>query len=147
MSHKQAKRDRIQARLNVEKQAIQQDVKLVYGKLPEGEDQQNIAAVLKENNNESGIIIPNDSYIPPTSALTSHSGFLVENWRSGWKWISNIALTAIVAVNAAPIPMEIIAALPNDAQTKVTIALGIIGVLGRFINQSRGKEAEVMNGY
>ena len=147
MSHKQAKRDRIQARLNVEKQAIQQDVKLVYGKLPEGEDQQNIAAVLKENNNESGIIIPNDSYIPPSAMLSSHSGFLVENWRSGWKWISNIALTAIVAVNAAPIPIEIISALPSDAQTKVTIALGIIGVLGRFINQSRGKEAEVMNGH
>lgn len=147
MSHKQAKRDRIQARLNVEKQAIQKDVKPVYGKLPESEDKQNITAVLKENNNESGIIIPNDSYIPSTFELTSHSGFLVENWRSGWKWISNIALTAIVAVNAAPIPLEVINALPSDAQTKVTIALGVIGVLGRFINQSRGKEAEVMNGH
>ncbi len=147
MSHKQAKRDRIQARLNFEKQTISQRNQHAVTAKASPDDIESLTAVLKENNNESGIIIPNDSYIPPTSALTSHSGFLVENWRSGWKWISNIALTAIVAVNAAPIPIEIISALPSDAQTKVTIALGIIGVLGRFINQSRGKEAEVMNGY
>lgn len=102
MSHKQAKRDRVQARINAEKQAIQQDVKPVYAKLPEGVEPEKITAVLKENSNEGGMIMPNDSYIPATYGLTSHSGFLVENWKHGWKWISNIALTAIVAVNAAP---------------------------------------------
>lgn len=147
MSHKQAKRERLQARIAAEKEIIsqRQSPQPVISKMPEGADPEKIAAVLKEGSNEAGMVIPNDSYIPATYGLTSHSGFLVENWKHGWKWISNIALTAIVAVNAAPIPAEVLNALPPHMQAKVSIGLGIIGVLGRFINQSRVQKAEVMN--
>ncbi len=60
---------------------------------------------------------------------------LVPNWRRGWRWFSNIALTAIVAVNTTPIPPEIIGALPPDTQQKATIGLAVLGLIGRFIKQ------------
>lgn len=60
---------------------------------------------------------------------------LVDNWRSGWKWFSNIALTGIVAVNTAPIPPEVIQVLPENTQHQVTVGLAVLGLIGRFIKQ------------
>lgn len=60
---------------------------------------------------------------------------LVPNWRQGWRWFSNIALTSIIAVNTAPIPPEIIGALPPDAQHKATVGLAVLGLIGRLIKQ------------
>lgn len=60
---------------------------------------------------------------------------LVDNWQHGWKWFSNMALTAIVAINTAPIAPEIIQILPPDTQQKVTISLAVFGLIGRFIKQ------------
>jgi hypothetical protein len=60
---------------------------------------------------------------------------LVDNWQQGWRWFSNIALTAIVAINTAPIPPELIQVLPPDTQQKVTIGLAVFGLIGRFIKQ------------
>ena len=66
---------------------------------------------------------------------------LVPNKSKSWAWFSNIAFALIVAVQAFfdTLPPELIATLPNDAQSKITIALAILGVIGRFINQSRSK--------
>jgi hypothetical protein len=75
----------------------------------------------------------------PATIESRPSGFLVDNWQHGWKWFSNLALTAIVAVNAVPIPPEVINALPAHTQSTVTIGLAVVGVLGRFINQARNK--------
>lgn len=60
---------------------------------------------------------------------------VVKDWRQGWRWFSNLALTAIIAVNTTPIPPEIIGALPPDTQHKATIGLAVLGLIGRFIKQ------------
>lgn len=65
---------------------------------------------------------------------------LVENWQQGWRWFSNIAMTAIVAINTAPIPPELVAVLPPDTQQKVTISLAVLGLIGRFIKQEMPKQ-------
>ncbi|MGQ0979236.1 hypothetical protein ACT4V8_11895 [Acinetobacter baumannii] len=36
-------------------------------------------------------------------------------------------------------PPELIATLPADAQSKITLGLAILGLVGRFINQSKPK--------
>ena len=71
---------------------------------------------------------------------TKHTGLVVPDWRGGWKWFSNLALAAIVAINTAPIPPEVLDGLPPDARQQVTIGLAVVGILGRFINQSRKKD-------
>ena len=73
---------------------------------------------------------------------TIHTSFVVNDWRKGWKWFSNLALAAIVAINTAPIPPELLDSLSPDARQQVTIGLAVVGILGRFINQSRKKEAD-----
>ncbi|KXZ66831.1 hypothetical protein [Acinetobacter venetianus] len=80
------------------------------------------------------------SFVSPVLVQTVHQGWFVQNWRTGWKWFSNLALAAIVAVNTSPIPPELLDVLPPETQQKVTIGLAIFGLLGRFINQSRKKE-------
>ena len=71
---------------------------------------------------------------------TKHTGLVVPDWRGGWKWFSNLALAAIVAINTAPIPPEVLDGLSPDARQQVTIGLAVVGILGRFINQSRKKD-------
>lgn len=66
-----------------------------------------------------------------------HQHILVENWKQGWKWFSNIALASIVVINTTPIPPELVQALPPQTQQHLTIALAITGLIGRFINQSK----------
>ncbi|MEX5365686.1 hypothetical protein WCE00_01735 [Acinetobacter haemolyticus] len=79
-------------------------------------------------------------YVSGLLEQTHHTGVVVKNWKNGWKWFSNLALAAIVAVNTSPIPPELLDALPPDARQKVTIGLAVFGLLGRFINQSRKKD-------
>lgn len=67
-------------------------------------------------------------------------GLVVPDWKQGWKWFSNLALAAIVAINTSPIPPEILDAMSPDLRQQVTIGLAVVGILGRFINQSRRKE-------
>jgi len=78
--------------------------------------------------------------------MTTPQGLLVSNKSKSWVWFSNIAFALIVAVQAffETVPPELIATLPNDAQSKITMALAILGVIGRFINQSRGVKAPLL---
>lgn len=85
---------------------------------------------------ESDLRIARES-VTATLESTNNTGFLVANWKDGWKWFSNLALTAIVAINTAPIPLEVLEVLPPEAKQHVTIGLAVIGILGRFINQSK----------
>lgn len=72
---------------------------------------------------------------------TMQFGILVHNWRTGWKWFSNVAFAGIVAVQAFydTLPPELIATLPADTQSKITLILAVLGLAGRFINQSKPK--------
>lgn len=78
--------------------------------------------------------------ILPVTDIT-RTGPIVSNWQSGWKWFSNIAFALIVAVQAFydTLPPELIATLPADTQSSITATLAILGLLGRFINQSKPK--------
>jgi hypothetical protein len=68
-------------------------------------------------------------------------GFWVNNWQTGWKWFSNVAFAGIVAVQAFydTLPPELVMTLPADTQSKITLGLAVLGLLGRFINQSKPK--------
>ncbi|MEG2445810.1 MAG: hypothetical protein RSA22_03925 [Acinetobacter sp.] len=70
---------------------------------------------------------------------TKHTGLIVQNWHTAWKWVSTWAFGLIAYVSVAGIPQEVIALVPEASQSKVTAALALLGFLGRFINQSRGK--------
>lgn len=75
----------------------------------------------------------------PQLLVSKNNGVVVSNWRNSWKWMSNIAFALIIAIQAFfdTLPPELIATLPHDAQSKITMALAVLGVIGRFINQSR----------
>ncbi len=70
---------------------------------------------------------------------SKHSGVLVKNWHTAWKWISTWAFGLIAYVSVAGIPVELLALIPEASQAKVTAVLALLGFVGRFINQSRGK--------
>lgn len=86
-------------------------------------------------------IKPVESSVRLTSGLNTKFGFWVHNWQTGWKWFSNVALAGIVAVQAFydTLPPELVTALPADTQSKITLGLAVLGLLGRFINQSKPK--------
>ncbi|MDS7929609.1 hypothetical protein RMB13_08970 [Acinetobacter sp. V102_4] len=68
-------------------------------------------------------------------------GFWVHNWQTGWMWFSNVAFAGIVTVQTFydTLPAEVIMALPADTQSKITLTLAVLGLFGRFINQSKPK--------
>ncbi|WPO67577.1 hypothetical protein SDC64_01110 [Acinetobacter haemolyticus] len=68
-----------------------------------------------------------------------HTGLLVKNPHTFWKWLSTWAFAAIGYVSLVGLPPEIIALVPEASQGKVTAVLALLGFLGRFVNQSRGK--------
>lgn len=80
-------------------------------------------------------------HIQGVHGSTMQFGILVHNWRTGWKWFSNVAFAGIVAVQAFydALPPELIAALPADTQSKITLTLAVLGLAGRFINQTKPK--------
>lgn len=84
----------------------------------------------------------------PQLLVSENNGLVVSNWRNSWKWISNIAFALIVAVQAFfdTLPPELIATLPHDAQSKITMGLAVLGVIGRFINQSRQAKTPTLSG-
>lgn len=94
---------------------------------------------------QNGLVNPNKPVTPQNiqgvHGSTMQFGILVHNWRTGWKWFSNVAFAGIVAVQAFydALPPELIAALPIDTQSKITLTLAVLGLAGRFINQSKPK--------
>ncbi|MER8255749.1 hypothetical protein ABS250_15285 [Acinetobacter nosocomialis] len=80
-------------------------------------------------------------YIQGVHGSSMQFGILVHNWRTGWKWFSNVAFAGIVAIQTFydTLPPELIEALPTDARSKITITLAVLGVIGRFINQTKPK--------
>ncbi|MBP8005362.1 MAG: hypothetical protein KAZ18_00440 [Acinetobacter sp.] len=104
----------------------------------DAEETQKLENELAQAFNKPHEIVPD--YVSGLLEQTHNTGVVVKNWQQGWKWFSNLALAAIVAVNTSPIPPELLNALPPDAQQKITIGLAVFGLLGRFINQSRKKD-------
>lgn len=78
--------------------------------------------------------------IMATLGETVHTGLIVQNWHTAWKWLSTWAFAAIGYVSLYGIPPEILALVPEASQSKVTAVLALLGFVGRFVNQSRKKE-------
>lgn len=72
-------------------------------------------------------------------SFTANYGFFVGNKSTSWKWFSNVAFALIVAVQAFydALPSELLASLPDATQSNITVVLAILGVIGRYINQSK----------
>ena len=74
-------------------------------------------------------------------ASSVNDGFLVHNWRTGWKWLSNLFFTLIAFFAVTPIPDSILAVLPDDIRMHVIAWCAICGLVSRFINQSKGVQS------
>ncbi|WP_151979752.1 DUF7940 domain-containing protein [Acinetobacter guerrae] len=84
----------------------------------------------------------NDISNKTAQALVNNSP-IVSNWQNSWKWFSNIAFALIVAVQAFydALPPDVVTALPVHTQQTITAVLAVLGIIGRYINQSRQKDA------
>lgn len=65
--------------------------------------------------------------------------WIVENWRSGWLWLSNWILIVIAWVGYNGVPPEIIALIPEANRENIIPVLSALGVIFRFIDQNRKK--------
>ncbi|ADX03008.1 hypothetical protein [Acinetobacter baumannii] len=65
--------------------------------------------------------------------------WIVENWRSGWLWLSNWFVALIAYVQFYGVPTELIQLLPMATQQRVTATLAVLAFIGRFIDQNRAK--------
>ena len=74
-------------------------------------------------------------------ASSVNDGFLVHNWRTGWKWLSNVFFTLIAFFAVTPIPDSVLAVLPDDIRMHVIAWCAICGLVSRFINQSKGVQS------
>lgn len=79
-------------------------------------------------------------YVTATiGTIENQAGVLVHNWRSGWKWISNWAFILIGYISVYGVPNEVLMFVPEASQAKVTGLLALIGLVFRFINQTKNK--------
>jgi hypothetical protein len=67
---------------------------------------------------------------------------LVPDWRQSWKWFSTQAMALAVAIQGAWmfIPEDMKESLPKDLVGYATMALLILGVAGRLVNQDAGTD-------
>jgi hypothetical protein len=65
---------------------------------------------------------------------------LVPDWRQSWKWFSTQAMALAVAIQGAWmfIPEDMKESLPKDLVGYATMALLVLGVAGRLVNQDAG---------
>lgn len=64
---------------------------------------------------------------------------LVSNARQGWKWVSVQSMAAAMAVQGTwvALPDDMKASLPDWAVSAATMALLVLGTIGRFVDQQR----------
>lgn len=91
---------------------------------------------------QNGLVNPNkpvDSQYIQGVAVKPKKRWIVENWRSGWLWLSNWFIALIAYVQFYGVPPELIQLLPIATQQRVTTALAVLAFIGRFIDQNRAK--------
>ncbi|MFA3089843.1 MULTISPECIES: DUF7940 domain-containing protein [Acinetobacter] len=82
---------------------------------------------------------PVDSQYIQGVAVKLKKRWLVQNWRSGWLWLSNWIFIVIAWVGYNGVPPEIIALIPEANRENVIPVLSALGVIFRFIDQNRKK--------
>ncbi len=62
---------------------------------------------------------------------------LVRNWKHAWKWISMWCMGAAGALEAAwlAVPQHLLKDIPDEYKMAVTIALLVLGFVGRMVDQ------------
>ncbi|CAM4093656.1 DUF7940 domain-containing protein [Acinetobacter pragensis] len=83
-------------------------------------------------------IAQNPEPIAASLGFTTYAGPIVENWRDSWKWISNWCFGLIVFFATTPIPPELLMVLPENVRTYLIAWTAFCGLIGRYINQSKG---------
>ncbi|ENX20174.1 hypothetical protein F892_03097 [Acinetobacter vivianii] len=73
---------------------------------------------------------------------TLKTGFLVPNWKHGWKWISTWLFALIGYIQLYGIPPELLQLLPGSTQPQITALLAVMGFAFRFVNQSKPTSLE-----
>jgi uncharacterized heparinase superfamily protein len=65
---------------------------------------------------------------------------LVHNWRRAWRWFSVQALAVSATAPAAwlAVPDDMRAAVPAEWLAAAGIALGVMGLVGRLMDQGDG---------
>lgn len=71
--------------------------------------------------------------------IVQKAGWVVKNWRKGWLWLSNWIFILIAWIAYNGIPPELLALIPEANRTNVIPILSALGVICRFIDQSRKK--------
>lgn len=82
---------------------------------------------------------PVDSQYIQGVAVKLKKRWIVENWRSGWLWLSNWFFALIAYIQLYGVPPELIQLLPLATQKDVTATLAVLGFFTRFIDQNRAK--------
>ncbi len=82
---------------------------------------------------------PNEAPYIQGIAAKLKKRWIVENWRSGWLWLSNWIFIVIAWIGYNGVPPEIIALIPEANRENVIPVLSALGVIFRFIDQNRKK--------
>ncbi len=81
-----------------------------------------------------------------STLTTEPDSWVVKNWRKGWLWLSNWVFAIIGYIAVFGIPPEVMALLPVESQTKVIAVLSVLGMILRFVNQSKPKPLPALKG-
>ncbi len=69
---------------------------------------------------------------------------LVDDWKNAWKWISVHAMLLAASIQGAwtQLPDDLKASLPNHLVSYSTVALLILGIIGRILKQGEEDNAD-----
>lgn len=64
---------------------------------------------------------------------------LIDDWKQSWKWFSTQAMALAVSIQGAWmfIPEDMKESVPKDLIGYVTVALLVLGVVGRLVKQRK----------
>lgn len=67
---------------------------------------------------------------------------LVENWKEGWKWISTNSMVLVITILSSwgAMPEAFQQAVPLPVLMWVAVAVLVLGVIGRFVDQGTGSK-------
>lgn len=85
-------------------------------------------------------------FVKGASEVQHYTGWVVQNWRRGWLWLSNWMFAAIAWVAIYGVPPEIIALIPEANRENFIPMMSVLGIICRFIDQNRTKPLPPLQG-
>lgn len=85
-------------------------------------------------------------YVLGSLEVQQYSGWIVQNWRKGWLWLSNWIFILIGWIAYNGIPPELLVFIPEASRANVIPILSALGVICRFIDQNRNKPLPPIQG-